>query len=149
MVSGRLIHLIETHQEQICTNVLREIHKHPSLGNLRSLPDAELRRLCQRILENLGHWLSGNEAEIEQHYETLGKERFEDSIPLQESVRALAIVKHKMLDFVHNQGMATTSLNLYAEEELQRRVGRFFDELIIHMVRGYEDAWRRAAHVAA
>ena len=149
MVSGKLIQLIEAHQEQIAANVLREIHKHPDLAHMRRLPDAELRDRGQMILENLGHWLSGNEAEIEQRYEILGKTRFEESIPLQESVRALSIIKNKMLDFVHNQGMATTSLNLYAEEELQRRVGRFFDELIIHMVRGYEDAWRRAAHVAA
>jgi hypothetical protein len=41
------------------------------------------------------------------------------------------------------------SVDLYAKEELERRVGRFFDELTIHMVRGYETAWRRAAHAAA
>jgi hypothetical protein len=40
-------------------------------------------------------------------------------------------------------------VDLYAEEELERRVGRFFDELTIHMVRGYETAWHRAAHAAA
>ena len=40
-------------------------------------------------------------------------------------------------------------MDLYAKEELERRVGRFFDELTIHMVRGYETAWRRAAHAAA
>jgi hypothetical protein len=65
-----------------------------------------LRERDQRIPEHLGHWLSAShEAEIEQHYETLGK--------------------------------------------AERRVGRFFDELAIHMVRGYETAWRRAAHAAA
>ena len=149
MVSGRLIRLVEDHKEQIANNVLGEIHKHPELAHIRSLPDAELRERGQMILENLGHWLSGHEAELERRYEALGEARFEESIPLQESVRALAIVKHKMLDFVHYQGMATTSLNLYAEQELQRRVGRFFDELTIHMVRGYETAWQRDAHVNA
>lgn len=150
MVSGRLIHLIEAHQEEIAASVLREIHKHPDLACMRNLSDAELRERGQLILENLGHWLSaGHEAEIEQRYEKLGKARFEESIPLHESVRALAIVKDKMIDFVHDQGLARTSVDLYAEEELERRVGRFFDELAIHMVRGYETAWRRAAHAAA
>ncbi|MGD0365547.1 MAG: hypothetical protein ABSC93_32085 [Bryobacteraceae bacterium] len=149
MLSGRLIHLIEDHQEQIAANVIGEIRRHPGLAGLTRLSDAELRERGQQILENLGYWLSGgHEAEIGQSYEMLGKARFEESVPLHESVRALAIVKDKMIDFVHYQGIARTALDLYAEEELERRVGHFFDALTIHMVRGYETAWRRAAHAA-
>jgi len=150
MLSGKLIHLIEVHQEQIAANVLQEVHRHPDLAGLRKLSDVELRERGQQILEHLGHWLSaGHEAEIAQHYEILGRARFEESVPLHESVRALTIIKDKMIEFVHDQGLARTSVDLYAEEELERRVGRFFDELIIHMVRGYETAWRRAAHAVA
>jgi len=150
MLSGKLIHVIEAHQEQIAASVIREIRHHPDLINLRKLPDVELRERGQLILENLGYWLSaGREPEIEQRYEALGKARFEESIPLHESVRALAIIKDKMIDFVRDQGLARTSVDLYAEEELERRVGRFFDALTIHMVRGYETAWSRAAHATA
>lgn len=63
--------------------------------------------------------------------------------------RALSIAKDKMIDFISQQGLAKTAMELYAEEELERRVGRFFDVLIIHMVRGYEAAWRRAAHTTS
>ena len=150
MLSAKLIHLVEAHQEQIAANVIREIRHHPDLPHFHKLPDAELRERGQQILENLGHWLSAShEAEIEQRYEALGKLRFEESIPLHESVRALAIIKDKMIDFVHEQGLTKTSVELYAEEELERRVGHFFDTLTIHMVRGYETAWRRAAHATA
>jgi len=150
MLSGKLIHLIEAHQEQIASSVIREIHQHPDLVHLRKLPDAELRERGQQILENLGHWLTaGHEEEIGELYETLGRGRFEESMPLHESVRALALVKDKMIDFVHEQGLARTSMDLYAEEELERRVGRFFDALTIHMVRGYENAWHRAARAYA
>jgi hypothetical protein len=141
--------LIEDHQEQIAANVISEIRRHPDLAGLTRLSDAELRERGQQILENLGYWLSGgHEAEIDESYEMLGKARFEESVPLHESVRALAIVKDKMIEFVHYQGIARTALDLYAEEELERRVGHFFDALTIHMVRGYETAWRRAAHAA-
>lgn len=149
MLSGRLIHLIEDHQEQIAASVIQEIRRQPDLAGLSRLSDAELRERGQQILENLGYWLSGgHETEIDQSYETLGKARFEESVPLHESVRALAIIKDKMIDFVHYQGIARTALDLFAEEELERRVGHFFDALTIHMVRGYETAWRRAAHAA-
>jgi hypothetical protein len=130
--------------------VIREIRRHPDLADLCKLSDAELRERSQQILKHLGYWISaGHEAEIEPSYELLGKARFEESIPLHEPVRALAIIKNKMMDFVHYQGIARTAVDLYAEEELECRVGRFFDELTIHMVRGYETAWHRAAHAAA
>jgi hypothetical protein len=150
MLSGKLIHLIEAHQEHIAANVIREIRRHPEMPHFQKLSDAELRERGQQILENLDHWLAaGREAEIGQQYESLGKARFEESIPLHESVRALAIIKDKMIDFVHEQGVARNSMDFYAEEELERRFGHFFDTLTIHMVRGYETAWRRAAHAAA
>ncbi len=148
MLSGKLIHLIEAHQEQITAAVIEEIRHHADLGHMRKLPDAELRERGQQILEQLGHWLAGNSAEIAHRYEEVGKNRFEESIPLHEPVRALCITKNKIIDFVMQQGPAT-SMELYAEEELERRLGRFFDELIIHLVRGYETAWRRAMHTTA
>ena len=89
------------------------------------------------------------EAELDREYEILGKTRFEEGVPLHESVRALYVIKDKMIDFVKEQGVKRDSMELYAEEELEHRVGRFFDELVIHLVRGYEGAWRRAAHAAA
>jgi hypothetical protein len=106
--------------------VIREIRRHPDLADLCKLSDAELRERSQQILKHLGYWISaGHEAEIEPSYELLGKARFEESIPLHEPVRALAIIKNKMMDFVHYQGIARTAVDLYAEEELERRVGRF------------------------
>jgi len=36
-------------------------------------------------------------------------------------------------------------MELYAEEELDRRVGRFFDMVIINFVKGYESASRPSA----
>jgi len=150
MLSGKLIQLIEAHQEQIAANVIREIRAHPDLAHLRKLPDAELRERGQKVLENLGTWLgTSQETELARNYETLGRARFEASIPLHESVRALCILKDKMIDFVKQNGVVGNTLDLYAQEELQRRVGRFFDSLVIHMVRGYESAWHRVAHLAA
>ena len=65
MVSGKLIQLIEAHQEQIAANVIREIRRHPDLSGLRKLSVVELRERGQQILEHLGHWLAaGNEAVI-------------------------------------------------------------------------------------
>ena len=151
MLSGKLIHLIEVHHKDITDRIMREILRHPDLVYLRRLPEAELRERGQTILENLGYWLkAGNEEEIAIKQEAVGRTRFEAEIPLHEAVRALCIVKDKMIEFLEDQGIPRDTLAMYAEEELEHRVSRFFDVLIVHLIRGYEAAWRRsAAHAAA
>ena len=150
MLSGKLIRLIETHQQEITNRLLRDIRLHPDFVHLRQVPESELRERGQVILDNLGYWLAaGNQEELAAKYEAIGKTRFEASVPLHESVHALCLIKQKMLDFVGEQGFHPDTLELYAEEELGYRVGRFFDLLVIHLVRGYETAWHKAELAAA
>jgi len=150
MLSGKLIHLIETHQGEITDRLLRDFRLHPDFIHLRQLPEPELRERGQVILENLGYWLAaGNQEELAAKQEAVGKARFEQNIPLHECVHALCLIKQKMLDFVAEQGFQPDALELYAEEELGYRVGRFFDLLVIHLVRGYEMAWHKAELAAA
>jgi hypothetical protein len=145
MLSGKLIHLIEAHQEEITDRIIHEIRRQTDLDGLQRLHDAELGHRCRQILAHLGHWLAAeNEEELARQYEHIGKDRYEESIPLHESVRALFLIKDKMIDFVQERGTRQDALELYAEEELEHRVGRFFDDLVIHLVRGYETAWWRA-----
>lgn len=150
MLSGKLIRLIETNQQEISDRILRDIRLHPDFIHLRRLPEAELRERGQVLLENLGHWLAaGNQKELATKYEIMGKTRFEESMPLHECIHALCLIKQKMLDFVGEQGFHPDALELYAEEELGYRLGRFFDLLVIHMARGYETAWHKAELAAA
>jgi hypothetical protein len=150
MLSGKLIRLIEVHQQEITDRLLRDIHRYPELTHLRQLPEVELRERSQNILENLGYWLAQtNEDEIAHKYVGIGKGRFHEGVPLHESVHALFLIKEKMFDFIGEQGFPPDALQLYAEEELERRVGRFFDLLVLHLVRGYEEAWRKAAYATA
>lgn len=150
MVTNKLIRLIETHEEEIAASIVRSIHRHPEMVHLGQLPEAELRERGRDILKNLGHWLAhGHEGQLAHEYEGLGKDRFEEAVPLDESLRGLYLLKDKMMDFIDEQGTDQDYLALYAEEQFERRIGRFFDLLTIHLVRGYEKASRRAAHMVA
>lgn len=145
MLSGKLIRLIETHEQEITDRLVREIRRHPDLTHLRSLPEAEVRDRCQTFLENLGYWLSpDNEEELARRWQAVGKTRFEQAVPLHESVHALCLIKEKMVDFVDEQGIPPDALSLYAEEELEHRLSRVFDVLVTHLVQGYEAAWQKA-----
>jgi len=143
MLSGRLVHLIESNWEDITSSVIQRIRREPQMAHYRDRVESELREWGQILLQNLGHWLtSGREEEIGHRYEQLGRQRFEAGVPLHESVRVLCLVRERILDFVEEHVLNKSILELYEEEELDRRLGRFFDLLTIHMVKGYEKAIR-------
>ena len=150
MLSGRLVHLIEEHWEGIADRLVLDVHRHPELPVLAKRPEGELKEWCQGILANLGYWLAATKGEeLKRRYEVLGRSRFEESVPLHEAVLRMFILKEKIIDFVHQQGFAVNSMQVYAEEELERRVGRFFDAMVYHIVRGYESAMRVARRAAS
>jgi|SRR5581483_5587674 len=150
MLSTRLVRLIESHWEEIAQRLIVSLQKHPDINELKKRPDIELREWCQEILENLGEWLTlSRKAEVQQRYRGLGKTRFEENIPLHEAVLRFQILKHKIIEFLHEQGFEPSAVQLYAEEEFEFRIGRFFDACVYHVVCGYEHALRRAARLAS
>ena len=150
MLSTRLVQLIEQNWEEITTRLITAIHKHPDLQNLAAKTDGELREWCQNILGNLGYLLSASgDEEVKRRFEVLGRIRFEENIPLHETVLRFQLLKDKIVGFIHEQGFPMSAMQLYAEEELEQRMDRFFDACIYHVVRGYEAAMRRSARVGA
>lgn len=124
------------------------IHSHPELPTLARESDAELRQWSGEILENLGYLLSAPKSDdVRRRYQIMGRLRFEQSIPLHEAILRLQLLKEQIVDFVHHQGFPMTSLQLYAEEELEMRIDRFFDALVYHVVCGYEGAMKVAAKI--
>ena len=90
MVSRSLIQMIEDHCDSITARIVRELREDPLLPQMGTLPESELRDRTREVVKNLGHWLvPGQESEIARRYELLGRRRHEESIPLQEVVRAL------------------------------------------------------------
>jgi hypothetical protein len=150
MVSRTPVQIIEDHSEQITNKVIRLIRKDPELPKINRLPESELRDRALEVLRNLGHWLSASRwDELAGRYERLGRERFEESFRLHETVRCFHILRESMIDFVREQGVLQSSVELYAEEELEYRMGRFFDNLVYHVVRGYEEALRKTLRPAS
>ena len=150
MLSGKLVHLIETNWSQITGRALEQIRREPEMSHTRALVETELRDRAEILLQNLGHWLTAGENErLASAYEQLGRLRCEEGVPLHEAIRAMTIVREKILDFVEEHVESKTSVELYAEEELERRLNRFFDLLVIHMAKGFERALRHSIAVNA
>ena len=144
MLSAKMIHQIEDHWQPITEVAIARIRKDAGLKHLATLPASDLEDRGGEILGRLGDWLTGDDERLARRYQDFGRKRFEENVPLSESVRGLQIFKDTIIDYARDEGFASNTLEIYAEEELEHSVSRFFDWLIYHHVRGYEKAMRSA-----
>jgi hypothetical protein len=79
------------------------------------------------------------DSEIQKYYEDVGSNWHKEGVPLHEGIRATHTLRRRMIDFIREQGLQST-LEVYAEEELEYRVARFFDCIVYAMVKGWEMA---------
>ena len=145
MLSTRLVQLIESHWEEITTRLISSVRQHPEMPNLSRKTDAEMREWCRNILQDLDYLLTARKSqEVHRRFEVLGRMRCEENIPLHEAVLRFQMLKNIIIGFIHEQGFPMSAMHLYAEEELEMRIGSFFDDCVYHVVRGYEAALRVA-----
>lgn len=145
MLSSKLVQLIEGHCDEIANRLIAAVRSNQDLPNLNRKTDAEVREWCHTVIGDLDYLLSApKKDEVKRRFEVLGRRRYEENIPLHEAVLRFQMLKEKIIGFVHEQGFPMTAMHLYAEEELELRIGRFFDDCIYHVVRGYEAAMKVA-----
>ena len=143
MLSAKLVQLVETHWEQISERILRKIQHDPRLTHVGGLSESELRARAREIVKNIGEWLGPSRDDVlARRCEALGRQRFHEGVPLHEVVLARFMIKDELMEFVHDHAFVETSLQLYAEGELEKSVGHLFDRIIYHVIRGYEEAMR-------
>jgi hypothetical protein len=144
MLSSTLIRQIEGHWDSLTDRLIRQIRSDARLSHIAGLPDIELRDRAREILQHLGDWLvSSGDDEVARRFEETGRVRFEEGIPLHEVVLTYIQIKDRALDYVRARGLGPDIVEVYAEGVFELHLGHFFDSLIYHLVRGYEDAIMR------
>lgn len=142
MISSRHVRLIEQHSDTIARRFVEDVRADPLLPTLAQLPEYEVRNWAAGILSNLGDWLlASSKEDVAQRAEQFARQRFMQSVPLHESVRARQLLKNRMIDYIRAQGFGS-ALEIYAAEELSRSIGNFFDALIYYFVRAYDQLHR-------
>ncbi len=150
MLSSKFIRLVESHAEEIAESTLRQLAEDPRTPHLARRPWCEQIAECAEIIRDLGQWLvHGGDENVAERFEPVGARCAAQGIPASELVYALHVLKAKMLDLIRNQGLAQSSVDLYAEEELEHHAGRLFDSIVYHVVNGYESAAVAEAAAAA
>jgi hypothetical protein len=149
MVSGKFVHLIEEHGDQIITSVLSELRAAGPATQASRLLESELRDSGRDLLRNLGEWLSPEgKAQLGKRYERLGETIWEQNVPLHETLRGLFLIRDKAEDYIEEHMLTKTQIELYAEEQTDKALARMFAGLVVRVAHGYERAARgqKAAH---
>jgi len=148
MVSPKLVQLLETHWEAVSARFFRQLNSEPGLVHVKKLPESEFSRICRRLVSNIGQYLMTRPgAGVGIEFERVGRERFQEGIPLSEAIRGIQLLKEAAISYLRDQELFDTSVDIYAEEELEHQIGIFFDLLIVNLAVGYEKEQSRAAAV--
>jgi hypothetical protein len=116
----------------------------------------EVEQRLFHIFHELGNWIGdpGN-PRVRSEFEEWGRRRFDQGIPLNQIVYAIIIVKQHLRRYIADHGLLDASfprverdyvlpMHLHSLQDLNTRVGQFFDEALYHLARGYEGESRTA-----
>ena len=151
MIAAKLVELIEIHARPLAGDVAHDLTTSPRTPGFRAVrpPDLELRIF--QILTHLGNWIGDPRSQtVEAEFTDWGRRRFDQGIPLSELVSAIIILKQHLRRYVSDNGLVDASfprveqeyvlpLHLHSLQDLNIRIGQFFDEALYDLVRGYED----------
>lgn len=143
MLALRLVHLIESHSDELADGLIRKLHTSDRMRDLRKVPSAELHARCHEIYRNLSTWLvSKTEKDIEQVYTHLGARRAEQGISLAHLIWAILQTKEHLWDFLEREGYHGGAQDVFGELELLRLLDQFFDRAVYFAADGYEHGVR-------
>jgi len=150
MISHGLVHMIETHADELARHWLQDVRQSDATPGYHALPEETLYRRAFDVYSRLGRWIGGDEhrAEVEKTYTELGRQRFHEGLPVSEVVEALALTKYRLWSHVRDNGLLDSAVHLYQALELYNRVVLFFDRATYYTIIGYERAARPVPPIA-
>ncbi|HOC45872.1 MAG: NUDIX hydrolase [Syntrophorhabdaceae bacterium] len=145
LLSDELARAVEENSAKIVELWLDDITTNPSTRSYRSVDRAELRERAMVIMGQFHAWLrkEKSESEFTLFYRSLGKERKEGNVPLEEAISSLSLLKKHVWMFTYSFGVWEKAVDIYRMFELGERLVYFFDRAAYHTAVGYrKDQWQ-------
>jgi hypothetical protein len=150
MIAAKLIELIEIHASQLTSDVARDLAANSRTRGFGAVRQRDLEQRVFQIFHELGDWIGdpgGSRVQLE--FEEWGRRRFGEGIPLSDVVYAVILIKQHLRRYIHDHGLVDAAfprvesdyilpMHLHSLQELNTRVGQFFDEALYHLARGHE-----------
>jgi len=139
MIALRLVHLIESHSEELAESLLQKLERSNRAASLRQVPPHEIRERVRDVYQNLSDWLlTKTDEDIERVYVPLGRRRAEQGVTMSAVCWALLMTEENLWDFLELEGMRERPLEILGGFELLRLLDQFFDQAVYFATLGYE-----------
>ena len=143
MIALRLVHLIESHSEQLAEGLVKKLERSTRAADLKKVPAHEIQERTREVYRNLSDWiLTKTEDDIERVYVPLGRRRAEQGVTLSALCWALMMTEENLWDFLELEGMREKPLEILGGFELLRLLDTFFEHAIYFATLGYESRWK-------
>jgi hypothetical protein len=150
MLGARLMQFIETHAPALTADVVRDLRTNERTPSFARVAPAALENRVAALCWNLGKWIGNPDDDVvRDEYEAMGRERFREGVRVSELVYALLLTKQHLRAYIRDYGLVDFAgdrvvpdellpIELHSIQELNYRVGKFFDRALYHLTRGYE-----------
>ncbi len=142
VISRKLLQLIEESADKLASELVYEVKKDERAAAYRNVSNERFRALVLDLYKNLGGWLrSRSWGALQTKYERIGRERFQQGMPLSHVVFSVTRTKTMLFDFIREAVQADPSES-EREAALLMAISEFFDRAIYNAVVGYQNAQR-------
>ena len=150
MIAAKLIELIEIHAGRLTHDAAQDLITNRRTPGFANVPREELESRLFELVHHLGNWIGDPKSDrVEAEFLGWGRRRFDQLIPLSEIVYAIIILKQHLRRYIRDNGLVDAAfpridgdyllpMHLHSLQDLNVRVGEFFDEALYYLARGYE-----------
>lgn len=151
MIGAKLVELVEIHSPRLTTDIVDDLLVNERTRGFRAVRRSELEQRVFQLLHHLGNWIGDPRSDkTRDEFTDWGRRRFDQRIPLSELIFAVIVIKQHLRRYISDNGLVAASfprvdgdyvlpLHLHSLQDLNTRVGRFFDEALYDLAIGYEE----------
>jgi hypothetical protein len=145
LISEQFVKLIEEYSHSIVKRWSVRLMSDPLTSSFTQKNIQYLEEKAVNVLGSIGKWISfeSSKDEIGKRYAQEGMDLFKLGVPLCEVYRAFYVGRQVVLQFVENESIFDSALQLHKMRELDNRVTLFFDRAVYYIIRGYMEEMNR------
>jgi hypothetical protein len=143
MLATYLLRVLERHSETMADALVMDLTTSDRTPSYRRLQPDALRERTRAIYRHVVDWLADrSETQIAATYEALGRQRFDEGIPIEELVYAFILTKRHIRDSVSRLSEIESAIELHYVLDLHAMIDLFCDRALHATVTGYEQRRR-------
>jgi len=140
MIIEKLIRMIEKSEDELTQRLMKDLLTREETRHLCDLRQNRVYGQVYEVYSMLTSWLSGEKTKgsIVDHYIELGRQRYNEGIPLSEVLMGFMLIKKHLWLYALEKKVINPAYDLYQVIELNNRIVFFFDRIMYCTSVGYE-----------